>query len=125
MSSRPIITAHKVITNGDMSVSITSPPTVITNVSMISYEISWSGNAPAGSIDVQVSNSFSPNVQGGPQGNPVIWTSVILSAVPLISGNSGNGFIQLADLPAHAIRIVYTPTSGTGLMTAIVAGKVA
>lgn len=125
MSSRPTLIPYSVITAASLAAPITSSPTIITNISMICYEVSWTGNNPQGAIAVQVSNSYSVNSAGGVvlNANPT-WTTLILSAPTNVSGNSGSGIIQLSDVPAHAIRLVYTPTSGTGTLNAIIAGKV-
>lgn len=129
MSSRPIIAPYQVVggttgTSGDMSGNITSTVTIIQNTSQIGYDISWSGSSPVGAITVQVSNSYTQNVDGSVKtaGN---WTTVTLSAATNVSGNTGNGFIDIDATGAYAIRLIYTRTSGTGTLTVFVAGKVA
>lgn len=124
MASRPLMGPFLVIDDGDMSGDIISLPTIIQNISMLSYDISWAGTAPVGVMSIQVSNSYSQNADGTIRdgGN---WTTVPLSSVPTVSGNTGNGFIDVDALGAYAVRLVYTRTSGTGLMTAIVTAKVA
>lgn len=107
-----------------MSSQIISKVSIIQNTTLVSYDISWTGNAPVGGITVQVSNSYAVNDQGVPINNSPNWTTVTLSSPTSVSGNSGSGFIQLSDLSSYAIRLVYTPTSGTGTLNAIVVGKV-
>ena len=125
MSSRPIFTPFPVITNGDMSLAtIISLPTVIQNLSMLSYDISWSGSSPVGVISVQVSNTYSQNADGSVR-NAGNWTSLVLSAPTTVSGNTGVGFIDIDASGAYAIRLIYTKTSGTGLLQATINGKVA
>ena len=124
MASRPILTPFPVITNGNMSGSITSAVTIIQNLSMISYDISWAGTAPVGTMSVQVSNTYSQN-GAGQVSNPGEWTTLTLSTVPAVSGNTGNGFIDVDATGAYAMRLVYNFTSGTGLMQATVNAKVA
>lgn len=92
---------------------------------MVSYDISWAGAAPVGDISVQVSNTYAVNDQGEPLNNGATWSTITLSSPTSVSGNTGTGFIQLSDLGAYAIRLVYTPTSGTGTLKATVVGKVA
>lgn len=122
MASRPVLTPHSVITNGTMAGSITSAVTVIQNTSMISYDISWTGSTPVGSMSVQVSDSYSQNGDGTVR-NAGNWTTVPLSATASVSGNTGNGFVEVVT-GAYAVRLVYTRVSGTGTMNAIVTGKV-
>lgn len=124
MSSRPIAAPLPVITNGDMSAPIISKVNVIQTLSMISYDISWVGTAPVGVMSVQVSNSYTQNADGT-VANPGNWTTLTLSAVPTVSGAIGNGFVDVDATGAYAMRLVYTPASGTGLMQAILTAKVA
>lgn len=91
---------------------------------MMSYSYSWTGTAPVGAIDVQVSNDYSQNGDGTVR-NAGTWNSLPLSSSPAVSGNSGQGEVSLSQLSAFAIRTVYTKASGTGSMTVIITGKVA
>jgi hypothetical protein len=122
MSSRPDFKPHLVITNGDMSGNIISEVTIIQKLSMISYDVSWAGTAPVGSMSVQVSNTFTQNGDGTVR-NPGNWTTLVLSAPAPVSGNSGNGMIDIDATGAYAIRLVYTRGSGTGLMNATISAK--
>lgn len=125
MSSRPILSPFSVITNGDMSqATIISKVTVIQNLSMVSYDISWSGATPVGVLSVQVSNTYTQNADGS-VANAGNWTTLTLSATTAVSGNTGNGFIDVDASAGYAIRLVYTKTSGTGSLQATVNGKVA
>lgn len=123
MSSRPQAEPHLVITNGDMSGNITSTPTIIQKLSMISYDISWTGTAPVGAMSVQVSNTYSVNSDGTVR-NAGNWTTLTLSAPTPVSGATGNGFIDVDATGAFAMRLVYTRTSGTGTMNATITAKV-
>jgi hypothetical protein len=124
MSSRPVLSPYPVITNGDMSqATIISKPTIMTNMSMVSYDISWTGASPVGNLSIQVSNTY----QQAPDGtiiNPGNWTTLTLSSPTAVSGNTGNGFIDIEQTGAYAICLVYTRVSGTGTLNAVVAGKV-
>lgn len=97
---------------------------------MISYGISWAGTSPVGTLSVQVSNDYSQNEAGG-VADPGTWNTLTLdvagtptTSIP-VSGNTGNGFIDILQTGAYAMRLVYTATSGTGLMQATIAAKVA
>lgn len=124
MSSRPLLTPYPVISSGNMSSPIISKVSIIQNTTLISYDVSWSGVAPVGAITVEVSNTYAVNDQGEPINNNASWTAITLSAPTSVSGDTGSGFIQLSDLSSYAIRLVYTPTSGTGMLKATVVGKV-
>lgn len=121
-ATRAPLKPHSVITNGDMSGSITSDVTIIQNLSLIGYDISWTGSSPVGAMSVQISNTYSLNPDGTVR-NAGNWTTLTLSAATNVSGNSGNGFIDVELTGANAIRLVYTRTSGTGTMNATIAAK--
>lgn len=122
MSSRPILSPFSVITSGDMSSDIISAVTVIQTNSMVSYDISWVGDAPVGIMEVQVSNTYTQNGDGTPR-NPGNWTTITLSTTPTVSGDTGNGAIDIDATAFYAIRLVYVATSGDGVMQAVIAGK--
>ncbi len=129
MSSRTVLRPHPVIVNGDMSAtSITSEVTLLQSLSKPSYEFSWTGSTPVGTITVQVSNSYS--AQGSTVLNAGNWTTIpvqmadgsIVTSIP-VTGNTGSGIIDLITA-VYAIRVVYTKTSGTGTLQAIISGKI-
>lgn len=123
MASRPIFSPFPVIVNGNMSTNITSAVTIIQNLSMLSYDISWTGT-PVGTFSVQVSNTYTQNGAGVVQ-NAGNWTTLTLSSPTTATGSSGNGFIDIDEIGAFAIRLVYTAGSGSGTLNATIAGKVA
>ncbi len=123
MSSRPYLSPYPVIINGDMTTTLISIVTIASNYAKVSYDISWSGTAPTGVVTVQVSNTYTQDAAGKPA-NPGNWTTLQLSNPTNISGNTGNGFIDIDATAGHAVRLVYTPTSGSGSLNVTVAGKV-
>lgn len=138
MSSRPQIDPHTVIpspnaspaNSGSMAVNITSEPTIILKLSMPSYSYSWVGSSPVGTVSVQISNDYKKSSTGAVL-NSGTWTTIyfqlngtaMVNSAP-VSGNSGNGFIDVPITGAYAIRTVYQATSGTGTLTAIINAKV-
>lgn len=131
MSSRPLIKPIPVIVNGDMSqASLTSSPTIIDNISMLSYALSWSGTSPVGTVSVQGSNDYTTNSAGG-SGNAGTWTTLILNSsgtpsptVP-VTGNTGTGAVDITATAFYALRLVYTKTSGSGTLQVVVKAKAA
>ncbi len=124
MASRPILSPFSVITNGNMAGSLTSAVTVIQNVSMVGYTISWAGSSPVGTMSVEVSNDYSQNADGTVR-NAGHWVALTLSGGTSVSGSTGTGFIDIDAVSAYAIRLIYTRSSGTGTMQAVINGKVA
>ena len=124
MSSRPLLKPFQVVTNGNMASTITSEVTVIDNLSAISYDVAWSGTGCTGSIVVQVSDTYKEN----PAGTAVLvagnWNTLPLNATPTITQDTGNGGIDVQITGFNAIRLVYTPTGGTGTMQVFIACKV-
>jgi hypothetical protein len=74
-------------------------------------------------MTVQVSNSYSENVDGSVR-NAGNWTTLPFGTPATVNVNTGSGFIEIDASGSYAIRLVYTRTSGTGTMQAIVNGKV-
>jgi hypothetical protein len=134
MSSRPQFNPTPVftaVTGQSMATSLISLPTIILKLSLVSYGVSWTGSTPVGALSVQVSNDYSQNAAGQTL-NAGTWNTVpfedstgaIVTSVA-VTGNTGNGFINIRDIAAYAVRLVYTATSGTGTISAIVNAKVA
>jgi hypothetical protein len=107
-----------------MASSITSKVTIIQKLSLVSYAISWTGTSPVGSMSVQVSNDYTQN-EAGVVLNAGTWNTLPLGGTYGVSGNTGNGFIDIDANAGYALRLVYTASSGSGTMQAIVTGKVA
>jgi hypothetical protein len=124
MSSRPQFDPYPVITNGDMSGNLTSKVTVVQKLSLVSYACSWAGSSPVGAVSVQVSNDYKQNAAGAVI-NAGTWNTLPLSAPTGVSGNTGNGFIDLDANAGYAMRLIYLAGSGTGLLNVIVTAKVA
>lgn len=124
MSSRPQFNPYKVIDNGSLSGNITSKVTIIQKLSLVSYEIVWTGTSPVGVISVQVSNDYEQNADGSTR-VPGTWADLPLSVTPAILGNSDSGFIDIEGLAGYALRLVYTRSSGSGTINATVNAKVA
>jgi hypothetical protein len=115
--------------SSSMAANITSAPTILRSMTLYSYSVVWTGVAPVGVVSVEVSNDCVILAQGGVGGgtwNPMplgLLGSTVFS-IP-ISGNSGNGMIDIVNTGINAVRLVYTATSGTGTLSATINGKVA
>lgn len=138
MSYRPKIVQYVVIPNASaspantssMAANITGAPSIIEGLSMMSYQAVWAGTTPVGAASVQVSNDFRLNADGT-VANAGTWSTMsfnyngsTVTSIP-ITGNTGNGFIDIDATGAYAMRFVYTATSGTGAITVTFNAKVA
>jgi len=129
-ASRPILSPYQIVggsqpgsVSGNMTATIISPVTIIQNLSMISYDCSWTGTSPVGTITVQSSNTYSQNAAGVVQ-NAGDWNTLPLSGTASVSGNTGSGVVDVTASGLYAVRLVYTPASGTGTLNVTVSGKV-
>ncbi len=125
MSTRPNASAV-VVLNGNMAFNITSNVTIINNLSMMSYSYSWTGSSPVGTVSVQVSDDYLLGANGTSVLNAGTWNTLPLSSgnTVAVSGNTGNGAIDILQTGFYAIRTVYTATSGTGTLQVEYQGKV-
>lgn len=122
MSSRPLITPHLVLTNASMATSLTSQVTIVSNISMLSYQAVWSAGAtPIGTMDIQASNDYSINMDGSVR-NAGSWSTLPITQA--VSGNSGTGFFDIEVVSGYAYRLIYTRVSGTATLNVTIVGKV-
>lgn len=122
MSDRPFMKPHPVLTASSMATSLTSEVTILNQKSGAGYDLNWTG-APVGSFSVEISNTVTLDAEGNVD-VPGSWTPVTLTTNITASGSPDNAFINLAGLECYAVRLVFTRTSGTGTLNAVICGKV-
>lgn len=124
MAQKQIIQPFQVITNGDMSQSsIVSVITNIIGVDNIGYQVNFTGS-PVGTFAVQISQDYQPGKSPNDKpANAGHWISLPLSPAIVASGSADSAYIDLNQMSAPYIRIVYTRTSGTGLLNAFIVAK--
>ncbi len=129
MSTRTTLRPTTVIDGGDMAAtSVTSSATLLQSVTMVNYQVTWTGSTPVGTLAVEASNDCVVSATGGVSGGtwnpvPLDLAGVSVSTIP-VTGNTGKGMIDIDGIAAYALRLVYTKSSGTGTINAIVTGKV-
>ena len=129
MSSRTTMRPVIVLNAASMATNQTSAVTVMQSLTKLSYALAWSGSTPVGTVSIQGSNDYSLNGVGATS-NAGTWTTLTVSyngnnvTSIAISGNTGNGVIDINNTSLYAIRLVYTAGSGTGNITAVANGKV-
>jgi hypothetical protein len=100
---------------------LTSPNINIKFLDNEGVQLHFTGT-PTGTFQVQVSNDHDESDAGNviAVGN---WVSVVLNPAPVAAGALGDIYIDLNQLSAMWIRVVYTNSSGVGVLTGFIAAK--
>lgn len=98
---------------GSLGSSITSSTVNVINLDKASIHLEWTGSSPVGTITVQARN-----------GEHDAWYALDLGSTISISGASGDHQLVFNELPFTDIRLLYTRTSGSGSLDAVVTMKV-
>lgn len=116
-----ILAPVHIISAVSMGATITSNAVEIKLQDNIGVQLIWTGT-PTGDFSIQVSNNHLEDINGNIKvaGN---WTAITLSPTVPAEGASGDAYINITEIAAPYIRIVYTRTSGTGTLDAYVVGK--
>ena len=120
MSSGYFIAPKLVVTNGDMSANITSSITLKQEISGINYSVVFTG-APVGVFTIEASDDYSVNADGSVHFAGT-WNTLPVAPVVTATGSSGHGMLEAVTL-CYATRLVYTFTSGTGVLNVTVIGQ--
>ena len=124
MSKKSNLKRFQTITSGDMSLSsLTSSVTSIEFLDNVGFQLNFTGS-PVGTFSIQVCMDYDADNR-----NAGTWTKVSVqlgaTAYTDIPASLGSPiFIDLNQLAAPFVRLVYTKTSGTGTLNAFVCGKV-
>lgn len=118
MSGRKnFLAPYHAITAGDMSGNITQlTPTNIQFMDNVAIQLNFTGT-PTGSFSIQGSLDYNP-VTGA--GN---WVALTLTPSPGASGAAASILIDMNQLSFPWIRVVYTASSGSGILDAWISGK--
>lgn len=116
-----ILKPVQLISAGDMSGSITSIACEIQLQDNIGVQLNWSG-VPVGTFSIQVSNDHREDSKGNIL-NPGTWVSLPLSPSITATGSPDSAYVDLNQLSAMYMRVVFTRTSGSGTLNAFVSGK--
>lgn len=123
MSAKTLLIPYNVVPAGNMVSQIISPPTAVKMTDDIGYSLAWTG-APNGIFSFQCSADYTPG--SFPSDYPLnagTWTNITLSTIITASGTPDNAYVDLQLISAPWVRVVYTPSSGTGTLSVWVTGK--
>lgn len=109
-STKNALKSFHAIIDGDMSGNLTSPVTNILLLDNISVQLVWTGT-PTGDFEVQGSL------------NEIAWEALPLSPAPAAAGAADQALIDMNQLSYPFIRVVYTATSGTGVLNMWISGR--
>ena len=106
--STMMITPVQLITNGNMATTVTSAAINRSFSDNIGFQFQWTGT-PTGVFKVQTSLSYNPATGSG------FWDDYPFSpALTAPSGSAGHFSVEMEEVTAAFLRVVYTPTSGSG-----------
>lgn len=118
-----VLTPYTLVAAGDMSGSITSQAIYTQYQDNIGLQLSWTG-APVGAFAVQISMDHKESLTSPHQVTvDGTWITLTLSPAITASGAPDSAYIDLNQLSAPYVRVVYTPASGTGVLTAFASAK--
>lgn len=115
---RPVIA---LFSSGNMSSNLTSPVIDVRSNDNIGIELVWTG-VPVGTFSVQVSEDYQQNDSGG-----VVlagdWITLSLENPISANGSADSAYIDINQLAAPWLRVVYTATSGSGSLNGYLSAK--
>lgn len=112
MSGKRFIPPYLVFDNHSLAADTTSHETDVMGLDYCHYDIAWGGSSPVGTITVEY-------LKDGDAG----WATLDLGSTISVSGNSGSHRIIMLELPFKKLRLKYTRTSGTGVISTYLTAK--
>lgn len=107
------------LSNQSMTGTVTSDGINLISIYAYSIQAYWSGGSglTAGTFKLQASNDPGDNGSGQGVSQPTHWTDVASSS-QAISGASGSILYDVTECGYRWVRLVYTPSGGSGTLTA-------
>lgn len=119
MSGKKALLPYKLVDAESMGATVTSDPTNVQYLDNIGLQVTATGT-PTGTISVEATASS----EDPRDGSAAQWDELTFDPVlPAIAGAPISFLINLNQIPFSRIRVVYTRTSGTGVLNVTVAGK--
>ena len=131
MSRKNVLTQYQIITNASMSSTVTSAVTNIQFLDNIGLQLNWTGS-PTGNFAAQVSADYAIDIVTNTilsSGNwaPILlnyWNGSSVTTAPSIPASVGSPiYLDLNQLSAPYIRVVFTSSSGSGTANGYITSK--
>lgn len=117
-SSKNVLRVWNGIANSDMSAaSITSDPTNVLFMDNVQVQLNYTGT-PTGTFQVQVSSDYDPTTATA--GN---WVPIPFGSTISATGAADQIILDMNQLPAPWVRVVYTRSSGSGTLNMYLTAK--
>ena len=110
-----------IITLGNMTSTITSSAIEVKNQDNVGIQMNWVG-VPVGTFSFQISNDFKEDINNNILA-PGNWITLpVLPAIAAV-GTSDVAYVDLNQLSAMYMRVVYMAASGSGTLDVFVTAK--
>lgn len=120
-STKNVLPVYHAISGASMTGAVTSPVTNCQYLDNILIQLNFTGT-PTGSFAVQFSADYKQDAMGNVS-NAGNWIPLTLPTVPVATGAANQIAIDLNEMPGAYVRVVYTPTSGTGTLDMYITAK--
>lgn len=121
MPRKNVVSAFKMIEDGDMSTEIISNETDVKNLDTATVRVAWDiGGTPVGVLTIEALQEKDDTAAASDASN---WFTVDIDATITIDNTETDHQILFKNLPFDKIRLKYTATSGTGTMNAKITAK--
>ena len=113
MGRKNVLKSFKMYDAADISGDVTSATTNVENLDQGSIAITWTGTSPEGVLTVEAKNGA----------KDAAFKEIDMGGTITITGNTGDHRLLFNQLPFTNIRLVFTSSSGTGTMEAVITAK--
>lgn len=116
-----ILFPKQIFTNASMGADATSLVVPVAYQDNIGFQLDWTG-APVGDFEFQISIDHLQDAQGvvTHEGN---WITVPVTPTITAAGVADQAFVDLNQMSATYVRVVYSRTSGTGTLNGFAVAK--
>ncbi len=124
MSGRKSTLRTQMLSSVSMSSNIVSSVTSLARLDNVGVHFIYSGT-PVGTFNVQVSADYNEMNEGGAVVvlNPGNWVNMTLTPTPAAAAAADTIYIDIVPTSAPWLRTTYTASSGTGVLSYYITGK--